>query len=120
MPPLACAACSQRFLANPDATNGFAPGPPDLRCALLAKDTPCRHELLRRVDSTPVAAGMARKTTKRSDLAGDAGYGYGTSHARYYWGFSLYLIATPEGPPVLWALANPKIEEREVTQAMLE
>lgn len=86
----------------------------------LAKDTPSWHELLRLVDSTPVPTGMSRETTKRSDLAGDAGYGYCASHSRYFWGFRLYLIATPEGMPVLWALANPKIGEREVTQAMLE
>lgn len=86
----------------------------------LTKDTPSWHEVLRLVDSTPVPAGMSRETTKRSDLAGDAGYGYCASHSRYFWGFRLYLIATPEGMPVLWALANPKIGEREATQAMLE
>jgi hypothetical protein len=86
----------------------------------LARDTPSWDELLRLVDSTPVPAGMSRETVKRSDLAGDAGYGYCASHSRYFWGFRLYLIATPEGMPALWALANPKIGEREVTQAMLE
>ncbi len=85
-----------------------------------ARDTPSWHELLRLVDSTPVPAGMSRETVKRSDLAGDAGYGYCASHSRFFWGFPLYLISTPEGMPVLWALANPKIGEREVTQAMLE
>lgn len=86
----------------------------------LVKDTPSWHELLHLVDSTPVPAGMSRETMKRSELAGDAGYGYCASHSRYFWGFRLYLIATPEGLPVLWTLANPKIGEREVTQAMLE
>lgn len=86
----------------------------------LAKDTPSWHELLRLVDSTPVPAAMSRETVKRSDLAGDAGYGYCASHSRYFWGFRLYLISTPDGMPVIWALANPKIGEREVTQAMLE
>lgn len=86
----------------------------------LARDTPSWHELLRLVDSTPVPTGMSRETVKRSDLVGDAGYGYCASHSRYFWGFRLYLISTPEGMPILWALANPKIGEREVTQAMLE
>jgi len=63
---------------------------------------------------------MSRKTSKRSDRAWDADYGHCTSHARYYRGFRLYLIATPEGTPVLWALANPKIEERVATRAMPE
>ena len=86
----------------------------------LARDTPSWHELLRLVDSTPVPCGMSRETVKRSDLAGHAGYGYCASHSRYFWGFRLYLISTPDGMPVIWGLANPKIGEREVTRALLE
>lgn len=57
---------------------------------------------------------------KRSDLAGHADYGYCASHSRFFWGFRLYLICTPEGMPIIWGLANPKIGERDVTQALLE
>ena len=71
-------------------------------------------------DSTPVPCGMSRPTVKRSDLAGWAGYGYCASHSRLYWGLKLYLVCTPAGMPILWALANPKIGEREVLAAMLE
>jgi hypothetical protein len=52
-------------------------------------------------------------------LAGWAGYGYCASHSRF-WGLRLYLVCTPTGMPILWALANPKIGEREVLAAMLE
>jgi Transposase DDE domain len=86
----------------------------------LARDTPSWHELLRLVDSTPVPCGTSRETVKRSDLSGHAGYGYCASHSRYFWGFRLYLISTPDGMPVIWGLANPKIGEREATQALLE
>jgi hypothetical protein len=86
----------------------------------LAKDTPSWHDVLRLVDSTPLPCGMSRETVKRSDLAGHAGYGYCASHSRFFWGFRLYLISTPEGMPVIWGLANPKVGEREVTQALLE
>lgn len=86
----------------------------------LAKDTPSWHDVLRLVDSTPLPCGTSRETVKRSDLSGHAGYGYCASHSRYFWGFRLYLISTPEGMPVIWGLANPKIGEREVTQALLE
>jgi hypothetical protein len=34
-------------------------------------------------------------------------------------GLRLYLVCTP-GVPILWALANPKMDEREVLQAMLD
>jgi Transposase DDE domain len=72
------------------------------------------------VDSTPVPCGMSRPTVQRSDLAGWANYGYCASHSRFYWGLRLYLVCTPTGMPLLWALADPKIGEREVLAAMLE
>jgi len=86
----------------------------------LARATPSWDEHLRMLDSTPLPCAASRETVKRSDLAGDAGYGYCASHSRFFWGFRLYLISTPEGMPVLWGLANPKLGEREVTQALLE
>lgn len=51
--------------------------------------------------------------------AGYAGYGYCVSHSRYFWGFRLYLLSTPEGMPVIWGMANPRFGEREVTEALL-
>jgi len=86
----------------------------------LARDVDSWHDLLRLVDSTPVPCAASRETVKRSDLAGHAGYGYCASHSRFFWGFRLYLISTTEGMPIIWGLANPKIGEREVTQALLE
>lgn len=86
----------------------------------LARDVDSWHDWLRLVDSTPLPCGTSRETVKRSDLAGHAGYGYCASHSRYYWGFRLYLICTAEGMPIIWGLANPKLGEREVTQALLE
>jgi hypothetical protein len=35
-------------------------------------------------------------------------------------GLRLYLIATPAGMPVTWALADPKLDERTVLAAMLD
>lgn len=49
-----------------------------------------------------------------------AGYGYCASHSRFFWGLRLFLVCTPTGMPVLWALANPKLDEREVVSAMLD
>ncbi|MFJ5157501.1 transposase [Streptomyces sp. NPDC088353] len=64
--------------------------------------------------------GMSRPTVKRSELAGWANYGYCASHSRFFWGLRLYLVCTPAGMPILWALADPKLGEREVLAAMLE
>jgi hypothetical protein len=72
------------------------------------------------VDSTPVPCAMSRPSVQRSELAGWASYGYCASHSRYFWGLRLYLVCTPTGMPILWALANAKLGEREVLSAMLE
>ena len=71
-------------------------------------------------DSTPVECGRSRPTVQRSALAGWANYGYCASHSRWFWGLRLYLVCTPAGMPILWALADPKTGEREVLTAMLE
>jgi len=63
---------------------------------------------------------MSRPAVQRSDAAGWAGYGYCASHSRFFWGLRLYLVCAPAGMPILWALADPKIGEREVLSAMLE
>lgn len=86
----------------------------------LAQVTPSGVPILRLIDSTPVPCGTSRETVTRSDLAGHAGYGFSASHSRYFWGMRLYLLATAEGMPVLWCLAHPKLDEREVMTALIE
>lgn len=86
----------------------------------LARDSPSWAETTRLLDSTPVPCGKSRETVKRSDLAGHAGYGYCASHSRFFWGFRLYLLCAPDGMPIVWGLANPKIGEREVTEALFD
>jgi Transposase DDE domain len=86
----------------------------------LARDNDFWYDNHWIVDSTPIPCGMSRPTVQRSDLAGSAGYGYCASHSRYFWGLRLYLVCTPTGMPLMWALANPKIGEREVLAAMLQ
>jgi hypothetical protein len=86
----------------------------------LAQRTPTWWDQLRLVDSTPVPCAASRETVKRSELAGHAGYGYCKSHHRWFWGFGLYVLAGPDGLPVAWCLANPKLGEREVVAALLD
>lgn len=85
----------------------------------LARDTASWYDLCRLLDSTPVPCAMSTETVKRSDLAGYANYGYCASHSRYFWGFRLYLVCTPDGMPVIWGLADPKIGEREAAMVLL-
>jgi hypothetical protein len=86
----------------------------------LAADSDCWLDSVWIADSTPVECGRSRPAVRRSDMAGWANYGYCASHSRWFWGLRLYLICTPAGMPILWALADPKIGEREVLTAMLD
>jgi hypothetical protein len=86
----------------------------------LAADTDLWTDPVWIVDSTPVECARSRPTVKRSNLAGWAGYGYCASHTRYFWGLRLHLIATPAGLPITWALADPKLDERQVLMAILD
>jgi hypothetical protein len=72
------------------------------------------------VDSTPVECARSRPAARRSELAGAAGYGYCASHSRYFWGLRLHLVCTPAGLPITWALAHPKLDERQVLMAVLD
>ena len=86
----------------------------------LAADTDLWTDPVWLVDSTPVECARSRPAALRSELAGIAGYGWCRSHSRYFWGLRLHLICTPAGLPVTWALADPKIDERQVLMCMLD
>ena len=87
----------------------------------LADHTPASAELLRLMDATPIPCGQSAVTTKRSDLAGWAGYGHCPSHSRWYWGAKLLLICTCDGTITGFCLANPKLfGKREQARQMLE
>jgi Transposase DDE domain len=111
------------YLPTPSAYNRrLRRAAPQVCLALydVAAHTPTWSDQLRLVDSTPVPCAASRETVKRSALAGHAGYGYCNSHHRYFWGFRLYVLAAPDGLPVAWCLATPKLGEREVVAAMLD
>ena len=87
---------------------------------ILACDTDSFFDDVWVIDSTPVECGRSRPTAKRSKLAGFASYGWCASHSRFFWGLRLHLVCTPAGLPIAFALANPKIDEREVARDLLE
>lgn len=86
----------------------------------LATDTDLWADDVWVVESTPVECARSRETVRRSNLAGWANYGYCASHSRFFWGLRLHLVCTPAGLPITWALANPKLDEREVLIAVLQ
>jgi hypothetical protein len=73
---------------------------PQLRTVmrLLAVETESWFDDTWLVDSTPVESGRSNETAHRSDLVGDAGYGYCASHSRYFWGLRLHLDCTAGRP----------------------
>jgi hypothetical protein len=86
----------------------------------LAQRAPSWCDGFRLLDATPLPCGASRETVKRSALWGHANYGYDRSHSRWYWGFKLYLLTAPDGMPITWCLATPKLGEREVAEALLD
>ena len=76
----------------------------------LAYQTPSWCDPLRLLDATPLPCARSRETVERSALRGYANYGYCASHSRYFWGFKLYLLTTPDGLVVDWCLADPKLK----------
>jgi hypothetical protein len=86
----------------------------------LAVTSPSFCDNLRLLDSTPVPCGQSRETARRSELAGQAAYGWCASHSRYFWGFRLYLLCAPDGMPICFELAPANAPERVVAAELLE
>ena len=87
--------------------------------AVFASDSPGFHDDVVLVDSTPVECARSIETTRRTQLADAADYGYCASHSRYFWGFRLHALFALDGTPRALALTSPKASERDVCLAML-
>jgi hypothetical protein len=87
--------------------------------AEFAKHSPGFFDDLLLVDSTPIECARSVETTRRSQLADAADYGYCASHSRFFWGFRLHALFALDGTPRALALTSPKIDEREVCLAMV-
>jgi hypothetical protein len=94
---------------------------PALRLTLehLARTTPSWWDQWRLLDATPVPCGASRQRVQRSALAEWASDGWEPSHSRWSWGLKLYVLAAPDGMPVAWGLATPRLGEREVAAELL-
>ncbi len=88
--------------------------------SMFAADCPGFYDDLVLVDSTPVECARSVETTRRSQLADAADYGYCTSHSRYFWGFRLHGLFGLDGTPRALMLTSPKTPERQVCLTMLE
>jgi hypothetical protein len=87
---------------------------------VFASDSPGFHDDVVLVDSTPVECARSVETTRRSQLADAADYGYCASHSRYFWGFRLHGLFALDGTPRALMLTSPKSPERDVCLTMLE
>jgi hypothetical protein len=87
---------------------------------VFASQSPGFTDDLLLIDSTPVECARSRETVQRSQLADAADYGYCRSHSRYFWGFRLHAIFSPDGTPRALQLASPKIDEREIGLRLLD
>jgi len=87
---------------------------------VFASDSPGFHDDLVLVDSTPVECARSLETTRRSQLAAAADYGYCVSHSRYFWGFRLHGLFALDGTPRALQLTSPKTPERDVCLTLLQ
>jgi hypothetical protein len=87
---------------------------------VFASDSPGFRDDLVLVDSTPVECARSVETTRRSQLADAADYGYCASHSRYFWGFRLHGLFALDGTPRALMLTSPKTPERDVCLTLLQ
>ena len=86
---------------------------------VFAAQSPGSSDDLLLLDSTPVECGRSLETSRRSDLADVCGYGYCTSHSRWFWGMRLHLLCAPDGTPRAATLAAADRPEREIALGLL-
>src|SRR3954454_23164828 len=85
----------------------------------FAAQSPGSGDDLLLLDSTPVECGRSVETSRRSQLADICGYGYSSSHSRWFWGMRLPLAGAPDGTPRAAALVSADRPEREVALTLL-
>jgi hypothetical protein len=86
----------------------------------LAAETLGAADDLRLLDTTPLPCGQSVETTRRSQLAPWAGFGYCPAHSRRYWGFKLVLLCAADGTICDFDLVAANQGEREAALALLE
>ncbi|MDE3130514.1 MAG: IS982 family transposase [Acidobacteriota bacterium] len=86
---------------------------------VFAARSPGYYDSLLLLDSTPVECGRSVETTRRSQLADAAGYGYCKSHSRWFWGMRLHLACAADGTPRAATLIAADRPEREVALPLL-
>jgi hypothetical protein len=86
----------------------------------IAAETLGAADSLRLLDTTPLPCGQSIQTTRTSELAPWAGFGYCPAHSRRYWGFKLVLLCSPDGTVCDFDLVAANAPEREAALALLE
>jgi hypothetical protein len=86
----------------------------------IASETLGAGDEFRLLDTTPVPCGQSIQTTRTSELAPWAGFGYCPAHSRRYWGFNLVLLCAPDGTIVDFDLVAANTPEREAALALLQ
>jgi hypothetical protein len=86
---------------------------------LLALEYPDFEQALLLLDTTPISCGRSLTTIQHSDLAGTAKRGFCAAYERYYWGFKLVYLCTPEGFPVAYELVPANTDDRDALRVLL-
>ena len=71
------------------------------------------------LDTKPVPVMGYKRSKKRSDFAGSAGYGYCASRNMKYFGYKLVALSTFEGIPLVYELVPANTDERLAAESIL-
>jgi len=85
----------------------------------IAAETHGADDELRLLDTTPLPCGQSIQTTRTSELAPWAGFGYCPADSRRYWGFKLVLLCAPDGTVLDFDLVAANTPERQAALALL-
>jgi hypothetical protein len=85
----------------------------------ISSETLGYRDDLRLLDTTPLPCAQSIQTTRTSEFAPWAGFGYSAAHSRYYWGFKLVLLSAPDGTILDFDLVAANTSERESALELL-
>jgi hypothetical protein len=83
------------------------------------QDLGLRTQVDQLLDSKPVPVIGYKRSKRRSDLSGSAGYGYCSSRNMKYYGYKLVSLCKLEGIPVAYELVPSNTDVRLAAESVL-
>ena len=72
------------------------------------------------IDTKPIPVMGYRRSKRRSDFDGSAGYGYCAARKMKYFGYKLVILSTLKGLPIAYELVSVNTDERQAVEGVLK